>query len=70
MENYSTVTNVGVVPELPQTLRGFYEDGKYSEAFPVTWDIPEGAFANEDIVTINGTAKMCIRDRCITFSFS
>lgn len=27
MENYSTVTNVGVAPELPQTLRGFYEDG-------------------------------------------
>ena len=58
MENYSTVTNVGVAPELPQTLRGFYEDGKYSEAFPVTWDIPEGAFANEGIVTINGTASV------------
>ena len=58
MESYSTVTNVGVIPQLPQTLRGFYEDGKYSEAFPVAWDIPEGAFANEGIVAIQGTASV------------
>ena len=58
MEGYSTVTNVGVTPKLPQTLRGIYENGEYSEAFPVTWDIPENAFDNEGIVTITGTASV------------
>ena len=58
MEGYSTVTNVGVTPAMPQTLRGIYENGEYSEAFPVNWDIPENAFAAEGIVTINGTANI------------
>ena len=43
---------------MPQTLRGIYENGEYSEAFPVNWDIPENAFAAEGIVTINGTANI------------
>lgn len=58
MEGFSTVTNVNVTPKLPQTLRGIYANGEYSEAFPVTWDIPENAFANEGIVTIKGTATI------------
>lgn len=58
MESYSTVTNVGVTPKLPQILRGIYENGDYSETFPVTWNIPENAFDNEGIVTITGTASV------------
>ena len=58
MEGYSTVTNVGVTPSLPQIIRGIYENGEYSEAFPVTWEITENAFANEGIVTIIGTADI------------
>lgn len=58
MENYSTVTNVGVSPKLPQTLKGFYANGEYSEAFPVIWDIKEDAFNQEGIVTVNGKANI------------
>ena len=58
MEGYSTVTNVGVTPSLPQIMRGIYENGEYSEAFPVTWEIPENAFENVGIVTITGTADI------------
>jgi len=58
MESYSTVTNVNKQPNLPQTLRGFYANGEYSEQFPVEWDIPEGAFAKEGIVVIKGHASV------------
>ena len=68
VEGYSTVTNVNVTPKLPQTLRGIYENGAYSEAFPVAWDIPEDAFANEGIVTINGTVSILNNTKDVTAS--
>lgn len=58
MENYTTVTNAGIVPKLPETLRGFYADGEYSEPFKVEWNIPEGIFDQEGVVTINGRASI------------
>lgn len=58
LENYSTITNVGVVPNLPKTVKGIYENGTYSESFLIDWDIPEGAFDKEGIVTIKGNASV------------
>ena len=58
MENYSTVTSAGITPVLPQTVRGLYENGNYSEAFPVKWNIPADAFKNEGVVTVKGTVNV------------
>lgn len=58
IENYSTVTNVGVAPALPSTLKGIYENGSYSESFPVKWNIPDDAFKQVGIVTIKGSASI------------
>lgn len=58
VENQSIVTNAGVTPSLPQTVRGLYQNGTYSESFPVKWEVPVDAFKDEGIVTIKGSVSI------------
>ncbi|MGN1183475.1 MAG: DUF4982 domain-containing protein, partial [Faecalibacillus sp.] len=62
MRNISTVTSVGVVPVLPQTVKGIVKDGTISDSaeFSVIWDNMQASdFATVgDIVVVKGTATV------------
>ena len=58
VENWSAATNAGVMPNLPNTLRGIYADGSYTEAFAVDWNMSEADFAQPGMVSITGTVEI------------
>ncbi len=57
-ENYATMTTAEVMPKLPQTLRGFYADGTFSEYFPVSWELSSDDYATKGMKNIVGSLSV------------
>lgn len=66
--NYSTTTQVGVAPTLPQGRPAVLADGTVLNAsFPVTWKTPaEGAYSKAGNVAVEGTANVFGKDVAVT----
>lgn len=66
--NYSTTTQVGVAPTLPQGRPAVLADGTVLNAsFPVTWKTPaEGAYSKVGNVAVEGTANVFGKDVAVT----
>ena len=66
--NYTTTTQVGVEPTLPQGRPAVLADGTVLNAsFPVTWKAPaEGAYSKAGNVAVEGTANVFGKDVAVT----
>lgn len=59
IENYSTFTYAGTTPSLPNTLKGYLENGSDSEDFIVNWNFDGLDFSKENTnVIVPGTVDL------------
>lgn len=69
IENYSAFTYAGTIPSLPNTLKGYLENGNESEDFEVDWNLDELDFSNENTnVLVPGTINLLGKTYNVTAS--
>ncbi|MGG7213266.1 glycoside hydrolase family 2 TIM barrel-domain containing protein [Clostridium nigeriense] len=69
IENYSTFTYAGTTPSLPNTLKGYLENGSESEDFIVNWNLDGLDFSKENTnVVVPGTVDLLGKTYNVTAS--